>query len=109
MATITRRHRKRVSREQLRAYRRRQARKARAARRQIDRIHQRLPKQARSLFDSLEPAFTRPTYHRFVLLALAAILTLGGRSIANLLRSLAALAPGHPTSYHRVFSRRRWS
>lgn len=98
-----------MSREQLRAYRRQQARKARAARRQIDRIHRQLPKQARSLFDPLAPAFTRPTYHRFVLLALAAILTLGGRSVANLLRSLAALAPGHPTSYHRVFSRRRWS
>jgi hypothetical protein len=42
-------------------------------------------------------------------LALAAILTLGGRTISNLLRVLGGLAPGHPTSYHRVFSRDRWS
>jgi hypothetical protein len=42
-------------------------------------------------------------------LALAAILTVGGRTIANLLRCLGALAPGHPSSYHRVFSRNRWS
>ena len=109
MASITRPHRKRLSREQLRAYRRQQARKARAARRQLDRIHQQLPDPVHTLFDPLEPAFSRPTHHRFVLLALAAILTLGGRSITNLLRCLGALAPGHPTSYHHVFSRRRWS
>jgi hypothetical protein len=42
------------------------------------------------------------------LLALAAILTVGGRTIANLLRYLGALAPGHSSSYHRVLSHRRW-
>jgi len=25
------------------------------------------------------------------------------------LRTVSALAPGHPSSYHRVFSKRRWS
>jgi hypothetical protein len=113
MASVTDRPRARLSRkqlrEQLRALRRQQARKARVARRQLDRIHQQLPKPVRTVFDPLEPAFTRPTHRRFILLAVAAILTLGGRSIANLLRCLGALAPGHPTSYHRVFSRRRWS
>ena len=39
-----------------------------------------LPKQVRTIFDPLEPAFSRPTHRRFVLLALAAILTLGGRT-----------------------------
>src|SRR5207244_3544048 len=29
--------------------------------------------------------------------------------IANLLRGLGALAPGHSSSYHRVLSHRRWS
>src|SRR5512133_3421394 len=96
-------------RERLRTLRRQQARKARAARRQLERIHEQLPKPVRIVFDPLEPAFTRPTYPRFLLLALAAILTLGGRTVANLLRTLGALAPGHPTSYHRVFSRNRWS
>jgi hypothetical protein len=43
------------------------------------------------------------------LLALAAILTVGRHTVANLLRCLGALAPGHPSSYHRVFSRDRWS
>lgn len=113
MASIPERPRKRLSpkqlRELLRAFRRQQARKARTARRRIERIHHHLPKPVRSVFDPLAPAFTRPTHHRFVLLALAAILTLGGHTIANLLRVLGALAPGHPSSYHRVFSRDRWS
>jgi hypothetical protein len=43
------------------------------------------------------------------LLALAAILTVGGRTIAHLLRTLGALAPGHPSSYHRALSHRRFS
>jgi hypothetical protein len=42
------------------------------------------------------------------LLALAAILTLGGRTIANVLRCLGALAPGHSSRYHRALSLRRW-
>jgi DDE superfamily endonuclease/Archaeal putative transposase ISC1217 len=89
--------------------RRRMARKARAARRELQRIHQAVPEPARSLFDSLDGAFTRPTFLRFVVLALATILTLGGRTVCKLLPTLGPLAPGHPSSYHRVFSKRRWS
>jgi hypothetical protein len=85
------------------------ARKARAARRELQRIHQAVPEPARSLFDALAGAFTRPTFLRFVVLALATILTIGSRTICNLLRTLGVLAPGHPSSYHRVFCKRRWS
>jgi DDE superfamily endonuclease len=113
MTSLSDRPLKRLSpkqlRQRLRAARRPQARKARAARRQRERVHQQLPPQVHTVFGPLEPTFSRPTYHRFVLLALAAILTLGGRTIANLLRTLGTLAPGHPSSYHRVFSRNRWS
>jgi hypothetical protein len=56
--------------------RRCQTHKARTARRKLQRIHQAVPLTARSLFDSLAPGFTRPTFLRFVVLALAAILTL---------------------------------
>ena len=109
MASITRlRPRNRLSRDQLRALRRQLARKARKGRRDLNRIHQRLPKPALALFDPLSHGFTRPTYRRFVLLAVAAILTLGGRTICNLLRGLGVLAPGQPSSYHRVFSRSPW-
>src|SRR5262245_20196213 len=108
MPSVIRRPRRRLPKKQLRALRRQQAKKACKGRRDLARIHQRLPKQARALFDPLAPAFRQPTHHRFVLLAVAAILTLGGRTICNLLRCLGALAPGHPSSYHRIFSRSPW-
>jgi hypothetical protein len=61
------------------------------------------------VLDCLAGPFTRPTLLRFTVLALATILTIGQRTVCNLLRTLGALAPGHPSSYHRVFSKRRWS
>jgi DDE superfamily endonuclease len=112
MASITEQPRTRLTpkqrRDAVRDYHRRLARKARAARRQIARHHHQLPAPVHAVFEPLAPALTRPTYHRFVLLALAAILTVGGRTVANLLRYLGALAPGHASSYHRLLSHRRW-
>ena len=96
MAILTCRPRNRLSKERLRVFRHQQAQKARQARRVLDRNHQQLPKQARALFDPLAPAFTRPTYRRFALLAVAAILTLGGHTICNLLRCLAPWLPDTP-------------
>src|SRR3954454_17330783 len=89
--------------------RKRMACKARAARRKLQRIHQAVPEPARSLFESLGGAFTRPTFLRIVVLALATILTIGSRTVCNLLRTVGVLAPGHSSSYHRAFSKRRWS
>src|SRR5262245_5967635 len=95
----------------------RQAQQQRRQRRQAKRLHQRrrprhaapLPGPIRRVADALlrafAAAFTRPTCERFVVLLLAAILTTGGRTILNLLRTVESLAPGHPSSYHRVFSR----
>lgn len=54
-------------------------------------------------------AFTRPTAERFLILLFAAILTTGCRTIVNMLRTVNHLAPGPPSSYHRVFSKRCWS
>jgi DDE superfamily endonuclease len=109
-------HQRRTQRHASQSQRQRQTRKAhaarqkaRAARRQLQRIHEQAPSQARALLDCLAGAFTRPTFLRFVVLTLAAILTLGNRTLCNLLRTVGALAPGHPSSYHRVFSHRRWS
>lgn len=62
-----------------------------------------------ALLTPLTAAFSRPTAERFVVLLLAAILTTGSRTILNLLRTVPPLAPGHPSSYHRVFSHRCWS
>jgi DDE superfamily endonuclease len=102
---LSRRRQKRLSREQ----RRQLARKAGLSRRQLKQLCHQLPKPIHTVFGPLAPALTRPTYRRLVLLALAAILTVGSRTIANLLRRLGALVPGHSSSYHRVLSHRRWS
>jgi DDE superfamily endonuclease len=109
MCSLSGSRRKGLSKEQRRTYRRRLTQKAHAGRRKLKGIHEQLPKQARAILDPLAPAFTRPTYPRIVLLALAAILTLGARTVSNLLRCLGPLAPGHPTSYHRALSRDRRS
>jgi hypothetical protein len=55
------------------------------------------------------PAFSPPTFCRAQVLAVAAILTLGRRTVNNLLRTVAFLAQGAPSSYHRVLSRAKWS
>ena len=68
-----------------------------------------LPAEAQPLVQALAPAFTRPTLRRFVLLMVAALLTTGRRTVANLLRIAAPLAPGHRTTYQRVLSSAAWS
>ena len=68
-----------------------------------------LPPEARPLALAFLPVFTNPTYHRFLTLAAAALLTTGRRTVANLLRTVGDLAPGHDASYRRVLSAARWS
>src|SRR5215218_3864971 len=68
-----------------------------------------IPSFAQPLLGQFAPVFLQPTYQRFLVLLVAAILTTGRRTVSNLLRSVPGLAPGHPSSYHRVFSKRRWS
>ena len=68
-----------------------------------------LPPPAAAVFLPLAPAFTAPTFERFVLLALSAVLTTGRRTVANLVRTLGPLGQGHKSSYQRVFSAASWS
>jgi DDE superfamily endonuclease len=68
-----------------------------------------LPTEAAPLLAALQPAFTQPTFRRLVPLVAAAVSTSGRRTVANLLRTLRGLAPGHRTSYQRVLSAARWS
>jgi hypothetical protein len=68
-----------------------------------------LPHEASAVLLPFAPAFTAPTFDRFVLLALSALLTTGRRSVANLLRTVGGLARGHRTSYQRVLSCARCS
>ena len=66
-----------------------------------------IPSFAQPLLGQFAPIFLQPTYQRFLVLLVAAILTTGRRTVSNLLRTVPGLAPGDPSSYHRVLSRRR--
>jgi DDE superfamily endonuclease/Archaeal putative transposase ISC1217 len=68
-----------------------------------------IPCFARPVLDQFAPVFFHPTYQRFLVLLVAAILTTGRRTVSNLLRTVPGLAPGDPSSYHRVLSKRRWT
>ncbi|NQU76779.1 MAG: transposase [Planctomycetes bacterium] len=67
-----------------------------------------LPSAAEPLFLKLSVAFTRPTFQRILPLCIGAILAIGPRTITALLRIMRGLVGGHPSSYHRVFSRAAW-
>ena len=68
-----------------------------------------LPEFAQPILLLFAPAFYHPTYQRFLVLLLAAVLTTGRRTVSNLLRTAAGLARGDASSFHRVLSKRRWS
>lgn len=109
MATASQRQKRRQTKAHPRPRRRLQARRARAVRRHLQNLYQQLPPPLLSLLDCLSPAFAHPTFLRFALLLVAALVTVGARTVVNLLRTIDALAPGDPSSYHRVFSQRRWN
>ena len=67
-----------------------------------------LPREAQFL-EQFRPAFSRPTYQRFLVLCVGAIVTMGRRSVSRILWSVRCLMHGHPSSYHRFFSHARWS
>jgi hypothetical protein len=67
-----------------------------------------LPREARVL-EQFRPAFTAPTFDRFMILALGAIVTMGRRSVSRILWSVRLLISGHPSSYHRFFCAACWS
>ena len=68
-----------------------------------------IPTWAMPVLTMFRPAFSTPTYPRFLVLVLAAVLTTGRRTVANLRRTAHEKAPGHLSSYYRVFSQRRRS
>lgn len=68
-----------------------------------------LPETPRGFWNDFAPIFTRPTFRRFLTLLGSAILAVGRRTIANLLRTAGSLADGASSGYRRVFSRARWS
>ena len=66
--------------------------------------------EALPVFSLFESAFTTTaTFVRAQLLGVAAILTTGRRTVSNLLRTVAGLTEGDPSTYHRVLSLAQWS
>jgi hypothetical protein len=61
------------------------------------------------MLQSWRSVFSRPTYEHFVVLLLAALLTIGNHTVLNMLRTVAVLDVGAASSFHRVFSRAPWS
>ena len=109
MASIRKRGAQRLSQSKRRQLRKRQQAGAWRARRYLGEIERQVPSAVRLFLQGLGDAFTRPTYHRFVVLLLAALLTTGNHTILNVLRTAGLLAAGHSSSYHRVLSRSPWS
>jgi hypothetical protein len=68
-----------------------------------------IPPIAQPLLLAFAPTFTHPTFERWWLWCMAAIVTPGRRTISNLLRTVNGLVSGHPSSSQRVFSHRRWT
>jgi hypothetical protein len=68
-----------------------------------------LPQTAEPILMVLSIAFTEPSFQRFLVLTIGAILTSGPRTILRVLSTMGPLAPGNHTDYHRLFSRAPWS
>ena len=68
-----------------------------------------LPPVAEPILMVLSIAFTEPSFQRFLVLTVGAILTSGPRTVLRVLATMGPLAPGDPTDYHRLFSRAPWS
>lgn len=64
-----------------------------------------LPLFMEPLVMSLSVAFTEPTFRRVVVLMVGAILARDHRTVTAMLRAVEPWAPGHFSSYHRIFSR----
>ena len=67
-----------------------------------------LPREAQFL-EQFRAVFGEPTFRRVLLLCVGAIVADGRRTVSRLLWVVRALSVGHASSYHRVFSRSKWS
>jgi len=62
------------------------------------------------LLETFRPCFTTRSYQNFCLLLAGSVLAQGRRTVTEMLRVTAFLGPQkHFSSYHRFWSRARWS
>lgn len=70
----------------------------------------RVPHDYKPLIDDLSAATGKPeTARRLILFFVAAILVIGNRTVSSVVRLLNLIAPVNLSTYHRLFSHRRWS
>jgi hypothetical protein len=70
----------------------------------------RVPRDFKPLLDQLSAATRRPqTARRLILFFSAAILVVGDRTVSGVLRLLQLIEPLNPSTFHRLFSHRKWS
>ena len=69
----------------------------------------RVPRDLKPLLDSLSSATAhRDTARRLILFFATACLVTGDRTVSAVLRLLSLIEPLNPSTYHRLFSHRRW-
>ena len=70
----------------------------------------RVPRDFRPLLEDLSASFRRPqTARRLIFFFAAAIVVVGDRTVSAVIRLLAIIEPINPSTFHRLFSHRRWS
>ena len=70
----------------------------------------RVPRNFKPLLDQLSSATGRPqTTRRLILFFASAILVVGERTVSGVLRLLQLIEPLNPSTFHRLFSCRKWS
>jgi hypothetical protein len=68
-----------------------------------------IPHGLRCVFSVWSDGFADSVWPRFLTLLCASILCAGRHTVSRVLRVAGSLAVGHPSTYHRVLSKRRWS
>ena len=68
-----------------------------------------LPPAAEPLLKAIAPAFTKPTFKRFLTLMTGMIITMGRRSVSRALRVVWPMMEGHFSNYHRLYSKAAFS
>ncbi len=68
----------------------------------------RIPRTVREVLDQFQIEFCDTVWKRFFSMLLVAILLRGRRTVLRLHDLAGHLAPGHFSTFHRVFSHRRW-
>ena len=70
----------------------------------------RVPREFKPLLDDLSASVPRSqTARRLILFFAAAIIVNGARTVSGVLRLLSLFEPLNPSTFHRLFSHRRWS